>query len=303
MFRADTKDSRNRSWTIDWRACAEWSVPWDWRLGHYKSGTTNWTLKHHNKQLHDTVTRETLLDIIIPGMRSWFMKGRRNLHKSEYPTRMISECLDKMEDLLEDALTLRWETCLEQGERPFRIKDCTVAKVKIKGINWKPIFNSKHVGSASPWRLGSYNVDGSFLIQTEDAIRGKVLRYMRWTEIARALGHSEEKIEIMWRNHWPLENVLTEMKYQSRKEKWSETFLSRHLHDGLASLWSVARKREKVTHYNNEQGTELLDISTTYQRTTPIFQTGIDIWTTIPLPTQTMGNREGKWERLEKGHQ
>ena len=92
------------------------------------------------------LSRETLLDTIIPSMRSWSTKERRNPHESECP-RTINECLAKVEDLSEDMLVFSEDKHVENKEGDLS-KSKIVARVKMKGTDWKPVFDSKHVGSS-----------------------------------------------------------------------------------------------------------------------------------------------------------
>ena len=194
----------------------------------------------------------------------------------------IRECLDNDERTREDfieALDQRAQTI--QTKSPFEAK--TLSYAQINNTDWIPVYDPDN--PLPSLRLKN-NVmpTGEPLIETQDGLHGKVIRPLRWTEVAKAIGLDEGDIQ-----------DITEMTKQ-RHAIWP--FLSEIVPKGICkSIITILHSAKSIFHKNNKEkrmamqasymspAVKTLVCAATNATIQPKLTTKVTRWTTIPLPS------------------
>ena len=119
-------------------------------------------------------------------------------------------------------------------------------------------------------------------IQLELPKEGRVTRELLWQDLAMIIGHEEQFIQEVQHQQWPTSELLQHLKNQPPKEIWRATFT--HLLMAEQSAHNETVSDKTLAPYQNKEWSALLETS----KPSPQFRsfnTTIDRWTTIPLPT------------------
>ena len=160
---------------------------------------------------------------------------------------------------------------------PNRAK--VVAKIAFSDNKLWPVYSEQYVGP-DPALAETLGPNGTPLVSiTQHAGPSGIIELPAET-ILRALGTNSEDISKFQREEWPETETIAEAKLQTPKETLELVF--------AAVIEAEAKFRSKSTElsraYLSEPLQELLNL-TTVTDVTPVLQTTIHRWTTIPLPT------------------
>jgi hypothetical protein len=143
-----------------------------------------------------------------------------------------------------------------------------------------PVFSSAHVcpNLTNPGSLGPQNVP---LISCLDESGKRIIRNLTWVEAARALGIEDSLVKKMEQESWDTTEIWNQLRAQPPKEVLRAIF-ARLLDAEIQTATSKAPLDQN--HYKSEQLQDLLSL-TKPEKKFSVFQTKIDRWTVIPLPT------------------
>ena len=210
------------------------------------------------------------------------------LHVLESPQPM-SEILDKYNEISEHIINPLDARHLEDNQRATSSGALCVGKVEVQHNVWLPVFSIDNP-SPDPADGSSCLSNGKFIVQVPDPTRGNIYRSVQWTEMARALGHSEQDIETFLTLGFSPTDIIAELKKQPQRQTLRAVF-------ALVSVCeeknqSQFRERQNLLYspYCNESIRVLMgsvrDATTvTEGPTTKTNPVSINRWTTIPLPT------------------
>jgi hypothetical protein len=144
-----------------------------------------------------------------------------------------------------------------------------------------PVFDDN---AAAPDLAGTDHLGprGAPIVETEGDDGSRIIRDMRWDEASRMLGLDESKITRIHREDWPTQEVWQELGFQPPKATLRAVF---------AEVIKAEKQHRAIQDHvsgcdpcANEPLAALLQASRVSDQT-PVFQTTLDRWTTIPLPT------------------
>ena len=98
-------------------------------------------------------------------------------------------------------------------------------KVKLNECDWTPVFDPEHPSPA----IGKQGIglpSGQFIIQERDVLGRTYARPIRWTELAKLVGHTEREVQVIMDAQWPTEEMILELRKQPPKEIFQAVFLA-----------------------------------------------------------------------------
>ena len=218
---------------------------------------------------------QKLADTIRSNTPSQVNKMERIKEKSRTINEVLTNLSERKTLHTRDA---RWVTGpRNSSEHRARI----VARVTFEDAKLWPVYSTEHVCPDVALKE-VWGPNEKVLMSITDETGTQSISEMTWQDNARLIGVTEERINRCDREEWNEMEIQEELRHQATKESLQDIFAL--ILTAEEKLKSRQRESLEPRTYLSEPLADLEEITKVTNKT-PVFQTTIDRWTTIPLPT------------------